>query len=404
MAEIIVDHENLTIKIGDRITFDEPIFFPDARRFSFYIASKLQIYDNKKLYIHNDNGDKTIPIKTIHKIVGDYLGCNPRAFFPKFKAQMAILWLEPLPEKVRKGLPYCRFKKYNGYALYWCRKQVELLYKLEKNSMLPIAPFLIGEKPTYNSAVEMRKNVGNSTWKRLLRNTFNHNYLLTCINFESCEKIYPNWSYTKFLYSEYINFFNLKPVMFNFLDETNIEKTAMKYRFVSKYDKLREFRNIFLDTQRMATQNGFNFNRQWSPKRMKEEHDNMVKRINQKKYSKEKISWLVKYPRELTLDNCSARLLESPYDFVVEGNKMGHCVASYSKYCTNGKYIVYHVESKNEQSTIGFDCIDGNINSINQHYGKYNARVMDENHKMMAEHILHRLKNLDCRLEAANIA
>lgn len=403
MAEIIIDHENLTIKIGDRITFDEPIFFPNARKFSFYIADKLQIYDKKELYTYNDNGVKTIPIKTTHKIVGDYLGCNPRAFFPKFKALMAQLWLEPLPEKVRKGLPYCRFKKYNLHTLYWCRKQVELLRSLERDNMLSIAPFLIGQKPTYNSAVEMRKNVGNSTWKRLLRNTFNHNYLLSRINYESCEKIYPSWSYTKFIHKSLCMAWHT-PINFNAFSETSIEKTAIKYRFVSKYDKLKEFRNIFLDTQQMATQNGFNFNYQWSPKRMKEEHDNMVKIINQKRYSKDKIAWLGKYPRKLVLGDCSARLLESPYDFGVEGYEMGHCVAVYNKSCIDGKYLVYHIESENEQSTVGFDCIDGNINGINQHYSKYNAKVTDKNHKAMAEYILLRLKNLDCRLNVANIA
>ena len=52
--------------------------------------------------------------------------------------------------------------------------------------------------------------------------------------------------------------------------------------------------------------------------------------------TEDKVSWLAKYTKELTLGDCSARLLESPYDFSLEGNEMGHCVAVYNKSCIDG--------------------------------------------------------------------
>ena len=55
-----------------------------------------------------------------------------------------------------------------------------------------------------------------------------------------------------------------------------------------------------------------------------------------------------------------------------EGEKMNHCVMSYSEMCSRGLYRVFSVFDGKEYSTLGIH-IDGKSISFDQHKGVYNS-------------------------------
>ena len=68
MAEIIVDQENLTIKIGDKASYGSPVFFSSPSHFAENIRQQI--------------GGKWLSPKERNKLVSEYLGCTPKAFLP----------------------------------------------------------------------------------------------------------------------------------------------------------------------------------------------------------------------------------------------------------------------------------------------------------------------------------
>lgn len=152
------------------------------------------------------------------------------------------------------------------------------------------------------------------------------------------------------------------------------------------FDELR----MFTDTEMLAGQLGIqtSIKPTWTPRRLKEEHDRLAKLVNQKRFSPEKYESLRGFPVErFEHEGYVATLLDSALLIAEEGSDMGHCVAGYTSCVKSGTYLVYSVSKDGQKSsTIGINRLEGSPQRVvvQQHYGKYNAHLKDENEKALA--------------------
>lgn len=292
-----------------------------------------------------------------------------------------------------------------------------------------IVPLLIVHGGT---ASDLRKTLGKSLWKRLLRQPVSRNKyyadFITVFNkfhrplFERCLSIPTTQLQTikghqpTFLYGEIIHCSN------------NPSTLGLHSKKGSSFNRLTEdkrSRQIVADTFYMARQHNVGFNSNWSTKRFEEVHQYLTRLANSRRYSESHVCDRDVHTVEVREGNYSYKVsftrLTSPAEVAEEGRKQGHCVASYANRLNSDDYSVYVVECEelDVRATLGLNhtlenrryltetptfCIEpqestpvnvevktGRIRSFNQMYGKFNRGIDPRVHRIVKDFLIEKI-------------
>lgn len=113
----------------------------------------------------------------------------------------------------------------------------------------------------------------------------------------------------------------------------------------------------------------------WSPRRMRQEHDDWTKEIMEVEIKTMEDSTATCTLPFLEFKHPGVKLLTTKKEIFTEGKEMSHCV--YTNYWASvnaGNYLVYQVDFYGERATLGVNLYDRNI-TFNQCYRKGNQAV-----------------------------
>lgn len=156
----------------------------------------------------------------------------------------------------------------------------------------------------------------------------------------------------------------------------------------------------FLETSRALARLGRKVNSKWSPRRLREEHDDAAAEITNQKYPNVRFGWIDAWHMPTTFTHPSgytAKVLVTEREIGVEGKAMGHCVGFYAKKSADAEYVVVSISgpSGSRYSTLGLtrDSSSG-IVAFQQHYMAYNNPVECQSAKEFALQITERINQL----------
>jgi hypothetical protein len=265
------------------------------------------------------------------------------------------------------------------------KEKLEEVYNDGLHNLIPVVAYS-GKSP------QELKNDLKGAWKTIAKNSANKNRALA-------RKVNPK------LYSAYCGM--PTTLLSKYADKYSLD--ALKHLEVhhkgkwAKANEIYHVARLVEDTKNMAAQLSKQFDPLWTPRRMKEEHDQMVKDINALRYPKTPFVWLEDVqPKQIEVGEYTVLLLDNACSIAEEGSAMGHCVGSYADYSSRGKYLVYSVTKGGERgSTIGLNVVekkngDGYRYHFSQHYGKYNTTVTNKDEASIPDYIL-KILNTECQ-------
>lgn len=288
----------------------------------------------------------------------------------------------------------------------------ELLQQCRKDGIANIIPIVAYFK---KSPQELKKALGETTWKKLCKNTYSRNRLLFL---RSDARLTPvDWNVVPSTILKSRTHFT--PEVYSWLIRTQ----DIPLKNYSKDYNIQREASIYIDTQRMCIGAGETFNPNWSKRRMKEEHDRLS-RMQQEIANRRQAERNAEYAKLLKVDfrelHKGLEVMEFDSGVVAvplvnmqqvqeEGSKMHHCVSSYASMCANGEYIVWHLTKGSVETTLGITvqhenyifAVSKDKYTLQQHYGFCNAAVEDADLKAAAKSVVKMLneKNKEKVLE-----
>ena len=278
----------------------------------------------------------------------------------------------------------------------------ELLQQCRKDGIANIIPIVAYFK---KSPQELKKALGETTWKKLCKNTYSRNRLLflkSDARFTPVEwNAVPSTILKSRMYSE--------PEVYLWLIRTQ----DIPLKNYPKNSNIQREVRIYFDTQLMCRDAGETFNPNWSKRRMKEEHDRLS-RMQQEIANRRQAERNAEYAKLLKVDfrelHKGLEVMEFDSGVVAvplvnmqqvqeEGSKMHHCVGSYASMCAKGEYLVWHLTKGDVETTLGINvqservmiAFGKNLYNFNQHFGHCNAIVEDQDLKDAAVFIVNML-------------
>ena len=295
----------------------------------------------------------------------------------------------------------------------------ELLQQCRKDGIANIIPIVAYFK---KSPQELKKALGETTWKKLCKNTYSRNRLLFLkSSAQLAEPVEWNAVPSTILKSKT----HFTPEVYSWLIRTQ----DIPLKNYSKDYNIQREASIYIDTQRMCIGAGETFNPNWSKRRMKEEHDRLS-RMQQEIANRREAEYNSEYAKLRKVDfrelheglevikfesGVVATPLVNMQQVQEEGSKMHHCVVNYARMCAEGEYLVWHLTKGSVETTLGITAQHENYviavskdkYNLQQHYGFCNAAVEDEDLKAAAKSVVKMLneKNKEKVLDdAANLA
>lgn len=328
-----------------------------------------------------------------HSEIAEHLGTK---FYKRLRGAMYSVWIAPIQTKANR---YCFYS--NGYRHYYSIIQIERLWnhislvnQMEEDNLFHLIPIIVFFCSTPKV---LKKKLGKGIWKRLCANSLNRNKLIVKSMMEKIDKKSrrikhaPTKSRFEILKNYLAFVVTIKTSLlrsFYFVVDTDLEKQKTfwlnKYARVSDTQHLNQLGDLYRDTAQMCAQLNLEM-KDWSPKKMKSQHDILAKRITAQHYSDKPFSF-----RPLdngTHNGVTYQLLNSPLDVALEGRVMGHCIASYINHISQGLYVAFSLSNENIRSTLGLYYSNGKFR-FDQHYGRFNTVVSDSDLIETAEHIL----------------
>ena len=278
----------------------------------------------------------------------------------------------------------------------------ELLQQCRKDGIANIIPIVAYFK---KSPQELKKALGETTWKKLCKNTYSRNRLLFLRSDARLTPVEWNAVPSTILKSRTYE----TPEVYSWLIRTQ----DIPLKNYSKDYNIQREASIYIDTQRMCRDAGETFNPNWSKRRMKEEHDRLS-RMQQEIANRRQAERNAEYAKLLKVDfrelhkgletiefdsGVVAVPLVNMQQVQEEGSKMHHCVGSYARMCAEGEYLVWHLTKGDVKTTLGIDVqsesgmitFGKNLYNFNQHFGHCNAIVEDQDLKAAAIFIVNML-------------
>lgn len=368
----VVEHEgkpaiSVVTKDGPRI-FTEYKKFQNAKEFAKEVT-------------------KIIPYKDMKSYWAEVNACiedSAARAYKHFNKLAFKVFIAPIKEK-KHYIHFCfKSKRIDMLRLAKVQKAEAILDQVEKDGIYHIAPFVY---KTATTPAQLKEHFGKGKWKKLCKNSFWRNKLITQFGKIDEKEIYED-----------IPSSLLKQRM---LKEFNVEVLQwLTKSFKGKWNEQNLiFRNAisYRDTKRMLEEEGLTFNRNWTPAKVHEEHEAAVVRsnqrwlqrraaqvpyqgnFNQQEYGEFKKAKLL-HKNNLTkfeYQNCNATLLMTADEIKQEGVDMHHCVGSYARSASNDQYFVFSIcQEGKKYSTLGVRVTDG-ICTLEQHYKHCNAKVDD---------------------------
>ena len=215
----------------------------------------------------------------------------------------------------------------------------ELLQQCRKDGIANIIPIVAYFK---KSPQELKKALGETTWKKLCKNTYSRNRLLFMKSYARLTPVEWNAVPSTLLKSKMY----LAPEVYLWLSRTQ----DIPLKNYSKDSNIQREARIYIDTQLMCRDAGETFNPNWSKRRMKEEHDRLS-RMQQEIADRREAERNAEYAKLLKVDfrelHKGLEVMEFDSGVVAvplvnmqqvqeEGSKMHHCVGSYASVCVQG--------------------------------------------------------------------
>ena len=278
----------------------------------------------------------------------------------------------------------------------------ELLQQCRKDGIANVIPIVAYFK---KSPQELKKTLGETTWKKLCKNTYSRNRLLFMRSNTQLTPVEWNAVPSTILKSRMY----FAPEVFLWLIRTQ----SIPLKNYSKDYNIQREASIYIDTQRMCIGAGETFNPNWSKRRMKEEHDRLS-RMQREIANRREAEYNSEYAKLLKVDfrelheglevikfesGVVATPLVNMQQVQEEGSKMHHCVGSYAGMCAKGEYLVWHLTKGDVETTLGINvqservmiAFGKNLYNFNQHFGHCNAIVEDQDLKDAAVFIVNML-------------
>lgn len=327
-----------------------------------------------------------------------YVGIRPTKFLEMYNACMMKAFI---PQDLRdEANKYCRERlgRFNPRTTNIFIKNADHFRQLKKDNMGHMIPlFLQTAAKSYKemlSVSDMRKSIGKSNWKTLLKNSPSRNKLIA---HNLHNNNYCDWNYNTD-YRTILTHLNKLPsgmLPRNVMQSVpEIESVALfrRMKIVGDRKKQERINQYISDSKRMTEQLGRKMPKgssSWSYNQWKEYHEKVTELVNLKKYSRDVFPWIKPYTQNFKSEKYTAEILNNAFDIKMEGEVMKHCVASYSGQASKGDYMVVSLKDVDNErySTLGLYVRNGKI-TFNQHYKHCNARVDCEGAVKFAESIV----------------
>lgn len=336
--------------------------------------------------------------KALNKFFTEKVGCTPSAMV---KVVNQVMYKEHV-------LPYEKYLPYvSGYSVVngWEEKckalklikeslpHVEQAYKDGLTNILPLVA------TANKSPQELKTIFSKKGWKSLSKNKVSRNKLIAN----------NSWFVINEEVKDAERYRDMLPTIPSTLLKYQMSLSFLLYassHFKGSWNKgefLSTQHNLIYDLKRMAERYEQPFNWNWSPRRMKEEHDRLTV-IQKEEQRRQQAHLLGEFPfASLNLPRVEhegyvAQYIPTGEALMDEGDAMEHCVGGYAQSCHDKNYIVYSVTKDGERSsTIGFNVRDwekdkGIYVYVSQHYKKYNQSVFDVAETEIANLVLLALK------------
>lgn len=348
--------------------------------------------------LQGKNLDSTLPFRADRgKYYTYHTGIRPVKFLEMYNACMMKAFI---PQDLRdEANKYCRERlgRFNKNSVKILIERADDFRQMREDGMSHVVPFFINVQAKSGEALsvsDMRKRLGKSTWKSILKNSSSRNRLVA----HSIHNTnYSGWNYSTDYKTivEHVNKLPTGMIPRNSLQEIpDVESVPLfrRLRIVSNPLKQGRISQYIRDSKRMAEQLGRKIpkgNSSWSFDQWKDYHEKVTELVNLKKYSRDTFKWTKPYTQSFKSENYSASILNNAFDIKMEGEVMKHCVASYSGRSNEGKYMVVSVldSSGERHSTLGLYVNEKGI-TYNQHYKNCNASVQEDEVKEFAKTIV----------------
>ncbi|MGZ8887970.1 MAG: PcfJ domain-containing protein [Halobacteriota archaeon] len=398
---IVWDEENSVIRVGKL----------EAKNFSHY--KSLGAFVGKVL---EENGvHASYHPKWRMKAASVVFGRGPRAFFTHFNKLQYKHFVAPYlhllnPVAYKPG-------RVSLNALRLIKRNLPVVQEVYDDGLHNILPIVVA---TGKSPQELKKLCGPS-WKLLTQNTLGRNRVLV----DSIGVLNFTYSVGLRTLSDRAKLPTTVVKKFGAYADEALEHIAAHYRGKWSSLKAKDVSDIAVlvrDTKRLAEYLALPFNTSWSPRKMKEKHDEYTKKFQVKEFSDNKISWIMDgdvVVKEMCFDGFKATVLDNKATIAEEGRAMGHCVGSYAESVAKKSYLVYSitdsegvrsstlgirvsvmVDQQITHSTIGGEdkaiTIEGGTSFVfSQHYGKFNAPVKNESELLLGRMIIEKLNQIN---------
>ncbi len=323
------------------------------------------------------------------------------------------------------------FKRYcfsaNSYRLEDVKvlhEMFDVLEQCDKDNLKNVAPICLLYK---TDPAGCKTKLGKSLWKKLCKNSYTRNLHIY--------KIARKYG-TEYRKPSNINLLNqfkskyLKRGKNLGRSRNEVVDGFCKYNLWVSNNGLTP-RTVY-DTEIMSRHLNEKFSLKWSPTKMQKMHDRYSLAL-QKQREEELLKKQAEHSKQweaverylpcdtIELDGYVATLIKTPLELHREGEAMHHCVGSYASNVKSGDYLVYSITKDGERvSTLGVNIIKplkqyttGDLTdlnlvvrsvqvkigiagtaALNQHYGKYNSKIVEETPLQLADLVVESLNKL----------
>lgn len=313
--------------------------------------------------------------KEYNKAIYELLRCNQSKFMKLVRGKMFEAFIKPIPEDIRMKFCFGATGNLHMVRVKRVMLSLSLINQTRDDNLEHLIPLIMVFQ---RSPAEIKKLVGSSTWKRLCKNTVSRNKALMIY----LEGITPHQE-IEHRASVLSKILDIPTTLLNFSIDPEIA-LYLKNNFKGKWSKLGELHreiDMFRDTKRLS-HNMFDKMYLWSPRRVAEEHEKLVRKAYASKYSATTFKWADQLSiGAFCYGGYEVTPLLNAADIGMEGSAMSHCVGGYANLSADGEYLVFSVKKDGMRySTIGMHMgLNKQMHvSFNQQYKRYNERLLPE--------------------------
>ena len=332
--------------------------------------------------------------KDVYKQFHTTYKITPSNYKKIHNAIMTKMWIDPV-RKYSKDLCFLYPSSKISHMQHMITSLHEMLPVIgqaDEDGIKNIIPLIYFFK---KSPDQLKKVLGKGVWKKLCKNSFSRNLLISKVWHKDYEKSPENLKILMELPSTILKKGNIKYYIRCLpwiLDKCHEDNPLYSFSMENYYHEAQ----IYHDTKKMAIELGKSFSDDWNLDKMCKKHEDYTNLINLRDYSPVPYTCMNKISvKHFTFEDYTATLLQSPLSIQSEGKDMHHCVASYSRSVANGNYLVYSiVKDSKKSSTLGItvkSTPEGTKYILHQHYKACNHVVDCEKEHTLAEKLIEEL-------------